>query len=852
MNKIQEKVIDLLWEGVISKITERTQKVIDEKRLNECKEQLIVRVKEKYEGEAYYHILYKILLQDKNLERLLCFCYDNTSIDGETVEQMVENMTQDITNPHEASVIKTILLKIENESFRIFNQLNEPEHRALGNIVRDEARKTRSEVQESTKKIAKLLDSKETNPYIRKQQNIEAIDISRGCKKQVNHFCGRDEEIETIKEIFKKNLQSKERTDLWIYGMGGLGKTQLSRKLYSVAKNMFSYIGWVSCQENFEYALATNIKIDNIGTKEPQTLKERYQSVIEYLNSLGREAILFVDNFNDNLEYVEELEKLLCNVVVTSRSKNSDMFLGYKLSFMKLNDCKKIFKTFYTIEDNEIMNEIIHMAGYLTLAVELLAKTAQKIGMGLQKFYEVLKKKEFDIQSVVQSNWDNDGEKLNAALSKHFMILFNLSDLQNSVQAMYIIKNFSILPYLSVKQEEIISWLELNREENKLSNLVDTGWIQQTSDNEYLMHPVIAYSVRKTSNPQLEDCLSIIKRFIQLLLLEEEKNYLDVFMYLPYGETIGHYFSNTVIEEDGTILGFLFQRLGVLYRINGEYDIAKKWLETANDIIESGKETTEIIVLKNEVYNELSSLYLDMRNQNEQSKKWALRAVENDEKNKEIIAPILKSNSFHNLGGAYIQLGNYEQAIIYENKALEIRKQYFPEGHIKILNVMRNLAMVYRRKGDCEKAYEIQGHVIEELEKNHQDNPDHPDFPVAYNLYSFILKDIGQLGKAIDYQQKAIEIREKNNPRDPKLAINYNNLAVLKRENGEFLEAEQWQKKSIEIDLMFRGANHVDLAEDYRNYAILLSQMKRYDEAKFYFEESQKIFRKNGQEEDSI
>lgn len=848
MNKIEEKVIDLLWNGVISKMTERAQNVIDKKRLNECKEQLIVGIKEKYEGEVYYHTLYKILLQDKNLERLLCFCYDSTSIDGETVEHMIKDMTEDVENPYEASVISAILLEMGNEIFQIFNQLEDKENRVLGNFVRDEGRKTRRDIRELVKKVEKLSAPKEVNKCIRKWKNIETIDISYGCKKQVNHFCGRDEEVKTIKEIFQKNLQSKERIDLWIYGMGGLGKTQLSRKLYSVAKGMFSYIGWIPCQENFEYALATNIKINSIDTKEVQTLKEQYQSVIEYLNSLGREAILFVDNFNDNLECVEELEKLLCNVVVTSRSKNPDMFLGYELSFMKLEDCKEIFKTFYTIENNEIMNEIIHMAGYLTLAVELLAKTAQKIGIFLQEFYEILKEKQFDIQSVVQSNWDNNGEKLNAALSKHFMILFNLSDLQNNAQAMHIMKNFSVLPYLSVKQKEILLWLELNREENELSNLVDVGWIQRTKDNEYLMHPIIAYSVRKMSIPQLEDCLSMIKSFIQLLLLEEEKNYLDAFMYLPYGETIGRYFLNTVSEGKSTLLGFLFQRLGVLYRVNGEYDIAKKWQEQAENIIKDERETEETIILKNEVYNEMANLYMDMRNQNEQSKKWALRAVENDEKNKEIIEPILKSNSFHNLGGAYIQLKNYEQAILYENKALEIRKQYFPEGHIKILNVMRNLAMVYRRKGDCEKAYEIQEGVIKELEKNHQDNPNHPDFPVAYNLYSFILKDIGQLEKAIDYQQKAIGIREKNNPRDPKLAINYNNLAVLKRENGEFLEAEQWQKKSIEMDLMFRGANHVDLAEDYRNYAILLSQMKRYDEAKFYSEESQKIFQKNGQE----
>ena len=43
-----------------------------------------------------------------------------------------------------------------------------------------------------------------------------------------------------------------------------------------------------------------------------------------------------------------------------------------------------------------------------------------------------------DIRTVVKSNWDNNGEKLNTALSKHFSIVFDLTALKSNLEAIYI------------------------------------------------------------------------------------------------------------------------------------------------------------------------------------------------------------------------------------------------------------------------------------------------------------------------------------------------------------------------------------------------------------------------------
>lgn len=67
------------------------------------------------------------------------------------------------------------------------------------------------------------------------------------------------------------------------------------------------------------------------------------------------------------------------------------------------------------------------MTGYLTLAIELVAKIGQKRKLRLEKYYEELKEKGFNIKTIVKSNWDNTGEELNVALSQHFSILFDIA-----------------------------------------------------------------------------------------------------------------------------------------------------------------------------------------------------------------------------------------------------------------------------------------------------------------------------------------------------------------------------------------------------------------------------------------
>lgn len=202
---------------------------------------------------------------------------------------------------------------------------------------------------------------------------------------------------------------------------------------------------------------------------------------------------------------------------------------------------------------------------------------------------------------------------------------------------------------------------------------------------------------------------------------------------------------------------------------------------------------------------------------------------------------ILCSNSFHNLGSAYIQLKDNDKAIKWEEKALRLRRKSLPEYHVKVMNTMRNLAMVYRRNGNIQEAFVIQRKVVRNLLRLHQNNLNHPDLPVAYNIYSFILRDLKNLQGAICYQNAAVRIREHNNVNDPKLAINYNNLGVFLRQFGDLKQSVFFHSKAIATDIRLRGPDHIDLATDYYNYALTLYEMKQYAKALSCLDEAIRI-----------
>ncbi len=683
-----------------------------------------------------------------------------------------------------------------------------------------------------------LFDKKITlnNKFDSLSHKFKTQDITYGTKNAVSHMVGREIDIKNILEIFESNRKANNKTHLWIYSMGGLGKTQLCRKLYTIFDSKTPFIGWISCQGDFRTSL-----VNSMLTKySPDNLDEAYNKTIEYINKLGKRLILFIDNFDGFSQSINDIESLKCNVIVTSRNKNPDTFKEYELGFLPFAQCKQLFKEFYKLEENIFMNEIIHKTGYLTLAIELVAKTGRKMGVTLEKLYYKLEEKGFDIQTVVKSNWDNNGEQLNAEMAKQFSIVFDLSYLKDNKDALYILSNFALLPYLTIEQDKIISWLALDEENNLLFDLYESGWLQ-CSEFDYAMHPVISYSILKNNPPSFNDSKTLILSLAEQIRVNATDNFLESLIYLPFADSVGEFYKKSdLTTESSNDIALLFIRIAEVYRHNGEYRKSLEWADFSEKRWELSPKANG--VLANLIYNTLSEIHLDMRNSNEECEKWALCAINEDIKHKDL-DNFLRSASYHNLACAYIQMGKYDKALEKQLTVVALREKNIISSNdrIRLANAYRNLAMIYRRLKKVEDAFSYQKRVIDILEDVYFENQNHPDFPVAYSLYSFILRDKGDVCEAIKYQSKALKIRETINKKDPKLAINYNNLGMFNLQAGNLQDAKICMEKAIEINLQNRDEKHPDLASDYFNYAKVLYALNDVKNAILYLNKSKEI-----------
>ena len=76
----------------------------------------------------------------------------------------------------------------------------------------------------------------------------------------------------------------------------------------------------------------------------------------------------------------------------------------------------------------------------------------------------------------------------------------------------------------------------------------------------------------------------------------------------------------------------------------------------------------------------------------------------------------------------------------------------------------------------------------------------------------------GDLDKAKDYFQQALEIQEKKlGSNHVDVAVSYNNIGVVYKKKGDLDQAKDYYQRALEIKEKNLGLNHVDVAGSYNN-----------------------------------
>jgi tetratricopeptide (TPR) repeat protein len=199
-----------------------------------------------------------------------------------------------------------------------------------------------------------------------------------------------------------------------------------------------------------------------------------------------------------------------------------------------------------------------------------------------------------------------------------------------------------------------------------------------------------------------------------------------------------------------------------------------------------------------------------------------------------------KSSIYHQIALAKDEQGEYEEAITFYDKAIEIYKKTLPLNDLSFASTYNNIGNVYRNMGDYPKA-------LSSYEKAHEIKqqslpPNHPDLAGSYNNMGIVHKNMGDYPKALSSHEKALEIRKQSlPPNHPDLAGSYNNIGAVYGNMGDYSTALSYLEKDLEINQKSLPPNHPDLAMSYNNIGLLYEKKGDYSKARSFYERAVNI-----------
>jgi tetratricopeptide (TPR) repeat protein len=204
--------------------------------------------------------------------------------------------------------------------------------------------------------------------------------------------------------------------------------------------------------------------------------------------------------------------------------------------------------------------------------------------------------------------------------------------------------------------------------------------------------------------------------------------------------------------------------------------------------------------------------------------------------------PEFSSSLFFNVGNALDDLGHYEEAIAYYDKAIEFKPDFYGAWYnrgfaLDELERFEEAIASYDKalefKPDFHDAWNNRGLALDELERFEEAIASYdkalefkPDFHDAWNNRGLALEELERLEEAIASYDKALEFK-------PDYHQAWNNRGVTLDDLGRFEEAIASYDKALEIKS--------DYPDPWSMRGLVLSRLGHYDEALANHDEALKL-----------
>ncbi|CAF1510776.1 unnamed protein product [Adineta steineri] len=194
-----------------------------------------------------------------------------------------------------------------------------------------------------------------------------------------------------------------------------------------------------------------------------------------------------------------------------------------------------------------------------------------------------------------------------------------------------------------------------------------------------------------------------------------------------------------------------------------------------------------------------------------------------------------KAPIYYQLGWIKYNQGEYQEALIFHEKALTIQQQLLPPNHPDLGDSYNKIGIVYYSMGDYPKALLSHEEALAIRQKSLPST--HPDLGGSYNNIGLVHYNMYDFLKALPYYEKALAIRQQALPfNHPGLSATYNNIGLVHYNMGDYPKALSYYEKALAIRQQSLPSNHPDVGASYNNIGLVYNSMGDYQKALIYYE----------------
>nr|WP_330362130.1 NB-ARC domain-containing protein [[Ruminococcus] lactaris] len=376
--------------------------------------------------------------------------------------------------------------------------------------------------------------------------------------KPCRHFLGRDKELEELHAMLEENLH------VFLYGIAGIGKSELAKAYAKQYKKHYTNILYVEYTGDLHQDITDMDFID-----DPPEISEqkRFQRHNRFLRSLKSDTLLIMDNFNVTATqdiFLSVVLKYRCQILFTTRS-NLNEYCTFQLK--EINDINTLFQLtsiFYSDADKHrsTVEKIIETVHYHTFAVELAAKLLENGISTPNQLLAKLQEERASLDNEDKIRIIKDGQSSKATYYSHIHTLFSLYALSQKQQD--IMCNLCFLPSTGISARIFAKWLELPTL-NEINDLIETGFVQTTTRHTISLHPMIQEIALSETKPSVNICHILLDSLQKICLMHG----IEVDYYKKLFQTIGNIIE--LIEKDDMPKYLLFLENVFPYMDNYNY-----------------------------------------------------------------------------------------------------------------------------------------------------------------------------------------------------------------------------------------------------------------------------------------